>query len=48
MFSYKILEDDGVIVLSAVGETTFDDLQADAVQFFADVRTSGIRRILLD
>ncbi len=48
MLSYKILEDDGVIVLSAVGETTFEDLQGDAAQFFADIRSNGIRRILLD
>jgi hypothetical protein len=48
MLSYTIEEDEGVIVLSAVGETTFDDLQAVSVQFFADVRSSGIRRILVD
>jgi len=48
MFSCKILEDDGVIVLSAVGETTFEDTQGEAARFFADIRSSGIRRVLLD
>jgi hypothetical protein len=48
MFSYEILEDDGVIVLTNTGQTTVDDYQTVAPKFFSDVKSLGIRRILLD
>lgn len=48
MFSYEILKDDGVIVATATGQTTVEDYQAVAPQFFADVKSQDIRRFLLD
>ena len=48
MFSYEILEDDGVIVLATAGRPTVEDYQNVAPKFFADVRSREIRRILLD
>ena len=48
MFSYKILEDDRVIVLAKVGRPTLEDHQTVMPKFFADVRSRDIRRILLD
>ncbi len=48
MFAYEILDDDGLIVLTESGHTTVDDYQQVAPDFFADVRSKGIRRILLD
>ena len=48
MFSYEILENDGVIVLTITGQTSVDDYQDVAPKFFADVKSLGIRRILLD
>ena len=48
MISYEILEDDGVIVLATTGQTAVEDYQVVAPKFFADVRSQGIRRILLD
>ena len=48
MFSYEVLEDDGVIVLTSIGQATMEDYQVFAPKYFADVRSRGIRRILLD
>ena len=48
MFSYEILEDDGVIVLANVGRSTVEDFQPIMPKFKADVRSRDIRRILLD
>ena len=48
MFSYEIYQDEGVIVLTSVGKTTYDDYQTVAPKFYADVESHGIRRILLD
>ena len=48
MFSYEILEDDGVIVLASAGRPTVEDFQNVAPSFFADVRSRCVRRILLD
>ena len=48
MFSYELKKDDGVIVLTARGQTTVDDYQAVAPQFCSDVRTHGIQKILVD
>ena len=48
MFSYEILEDDKVIVLVTIGQVTMEDYQAVAPKFFADVRSQGISRLLLD
>ena len=48
MISYEILEDDGVIVLVNTGQMAMEDYQVVAPKFFADVRSQGIRRILLD
>ncbi len=48
MFSYEIHKDDGLIVLTATGKTTFDDYQTVAPQFYADAQSHGIRKILLD
>jgi len=48
MISYEILEDDGVIVLVTTGQMAVEDYQVVAPKFFADVRSQGIRRILLD
>lgn len=48
MFSYEIRKNDGLIVLTTVGETTYDDYQAVAPKFFADVELHKINKILLD
>ena len=48
MFSYDLNTDDGVIVLTARRQTTVDDYQAVAPQFYSDVRTHGIQKILVD
>jgi hypothetical protein len=48
LFSYEILEDDGVIVLATTGQMAVEDYQVVAPKFYADVRAQGIRRILLD
>jgi hypothetical protein len=48
MLSYEILEDDGVILLVTIGQATVEDYQAVMPKFFADVRSQGIRRLLLD
>ena len=48
MFSYEILEDDGVIVLAIIGQATVEDYQTVAPKFYADVKSQGISRILLD
>ena len=48
MFSYEILEDDGVIVLATTGQMAVEDYQVFAPKFYAVVRSQGIRRILLD
>jgi hypothetical protein len=48
MFSYEILEDDGVVVLVTIGQVTVEEFQDYAPKFFADVRSQGIRRILMD
>ena len=48
MFSYEIYENEGVIVLTSVGKTTYDDYQSVAPEFYTDVESCGIRRILLD
>lgn len=48
MFSYEILEDDGVVVLTTSGPTTIENYQDVAPKFYADVRSKGVRRILLD
>ncbi len=48
MFSYEILEDDGVIVLAIAGQAIVEDYQAVALKFYADVKSQGISRILLD
>jgi hypothetical protein len=48
MFSYEILEDDGVIVVTSTGQSTVEDYQIVAPKFFADAKSQGIRRALLD
>ncbi len=48
MFSYEILEDEGVIVLAATDKITLEDFQIVAPAFFADIRSKGIRKILVD
>lgn len=48
MISYEILEDDGVIVLVTIGQMAVEDYQIVGPKFFADVRSHGICRILLD
>ena len=48
MISYEFLEDDGVIVLATTGQMAVEDYQVVAPKFYADVRSQGIRRILLD
>ena len=48
MFSYEIHKDEGMIVLTSVGKTTFDDYQTVAPKFYADVEAHGIRKILVD
>ena len=48
MFSYEILEDAGVLVLACIGQAAVEDYQLVAPKFYADVRSRGIRRILLD
>ena len=48
MFSYEILGDNGVIVVASIGRATVEDFQTFAPKFFADVRSQGIRQILLD
>lgn len=48
MFSFELMEDDGIVVLTSVGHTTVDDFQELAPRFFADVRSKNIKRVLLD
>lgn len=48
MFSFKLMEDDGVIVLTSVGQTTVEDYQESAPKFFADARSKNIRNVMLD
>jgi len=48
MFSYEILKDDGVIVLTTVGLVTMEDYQTVAPKFFADVRSTQSRKLLMD
>ncbi len=48
MLSYEIHKDDGVIVMTSVGETTFDDYQTVGPKFYADVKSHGIRKVLVD
>ena len=48
MFSYEILQDCGVIVLVATGETTTEDYMAVAPQLMAEIRSQDIRKFLQD
>ena len=48
MFSFELMEDDGIIELTSVGQTTVEDYQELAPKFFADVRSNNIKRVLLD
>ena len=48
MFSYDILEDNGIIVLAVTGQIAVDDFKVVAPAFFADTRSKGIRKLLLD
>ena len=48
MFSYEILNDNDVIVVTATGKTTIEDYQTTAPGFFAEVESKGIRRALFD
>ena len=48
MFSYEVFQDDGLVVLTSAGKTTFEEFQAVAPKFYADVEAHGIRKILLD
>jgi hypothetical protein len=48
MFSYKVLEADGVIVLTMIDQVTAEDDPDFVARFYADVRSRGMRRILLD
>jgi len=41
MISYRVLEDDRVIILRVTGHTTVDDFQDIAPKFFAEVRSCG-------
>jgi len=48
VFSFELMEEDGIVVLTSVGQTRVDDFQELAPRFFADVRSKNIERILLD
>jgi hypothetical protein len=48
MFSYEILQDEGIIVLTSTGRHTIHDYQEVAPKFFEDVKSLNIRRILMD
>ena len=48
MFSYEIVDGGKVIILRTTGRPGFDDYQDVAPNFFADVKSQNIRRILLD
>lgn len=48
MFSYEIHKDDGLIMLTETGKTTFDDYQTVLPKFFADARSHGIRKVLVE
>lgn len=48
MFSYELQEDNGIVVLKSVGTNTIEDYQDVAPQFFSDVKSRNIRRVLMD
>ena len=48
MFSYNILKDDRIVILTASKKITIDDYQNIAVQFFSDINANGIHKILMD
>ncbi|MGI9357760.1 MAG: STAS/SEC14 domain-containing protein [Rhizobiaceae bacterium] len=48
MLSYEILEDDGIVVVSAVGQVTFEDYQETLPKLIAEITSNDIRKLLLD
>ena len=48
MFSYKILKDDDIVMLHLSEKITVDDYQTTAVQFFSDVNSDDIHKMLVD
>ncbi len=48
MFSYEVLKDDGIIVMTVTGQLTVEDYQNAMPKFLAEVRSQAIRKLLLD
>ena len=47
MFSYEILQDDGIVSLSLIGQVMFEDYQTTMPELIAEVRSHEIRKLLL-
>ena len=48
MFSFEIIEDDRIVVLTLAGTITVDDYQTAASEYFRAVKSRGISRVLID
>ena len=48
MYSYEILKSEGLVILKSIGQSNIEDFQQFGPNFFGDVESQNIRRILLD
>ncbi len=48
MLAYEVSKDNEMVVMTSIGQVTFEDFQSVMPKFITDIRSLSIRKMLLD